>query len=136
MLLCKGLLVRFSWFKCYIGILYQYFLIWLFVPLVNNTIRGYYDVTNETEWLRNRVITNISYSSSTTLSNCMVAITQRGVLILQRTGNVVSSTVGKQHLLFYYDLISCTTAACFSTFYQYAMVPTLVEKPIFSALVC
>ena len=62
------------------------FLIWLFVPSVNNAIRGYYDVTKETEWLRNRVITNISYSSSAALSSCMVVITQSGALILPRTG--------------------------------------------------
>ena len=31
-------------------------------------------------------------------------------------------------LLFYCDLISCTTPACFSTFYQCAMIPTLVEN--------
>ena len=56
------------------------------VPLVNNAIRGYYDVTKETEWLRNRVITNVSYSSSAALSSCIVVITQRGALILPRTG--------------------------------------------------
>ena len=66
-------------------VLYQYFLIWLFVPLVNNAIRGYYDVMKETEWLRNRMITNISYSSSAALSSCMVVITQRIALILPRT---------------------------------------------------
>ena len=44
----------------------------------------------------------------------------------------ILSTVGIQHfLLFYCDLVSCTTPACFSTFYQCAMVPTLVvEKTI------
>ena len=31
-------------------------------------------------------------------------------------------------LLFYYDLISCTTPACCSAFYQCAMVPILVEN--------
>ena len=45
-------------------VLYQYFLIWLFVPLVHNIISGYYDVTNKTEWLGNRVITNISIVQS------------------------------------------------------------------------
>ena len=32
------------------------------------------------------------------------------------------------NLLFYCDLISCTTPARFSTFYQCAMVPTVVEN--------
>ena len=31
-------------------------------------------------------------------------------------------------LLFYCDLILCTSPACFSTFYQRAMVPTLVDN--------
>ena len=31
-------------------------------------------------------------------------------------------------VIFYCDLISCNTPASFSTLYQYAMVPTLVEN--------
>ena len=54
-----------------------------FVPLVNNSILGYYEVMNETEWL---VTTDISYCSSDTLSSCVVVITQRGTLTLPHTG--------------------------------------------------
>ena len=44
----------------------------------------------------------------------------------------IPCTVGIYHfLLFYCDLISCTTPACSSTFYQCAMVPPLVENSIF-----
>ena len=41
-------------------------------------------------------------------------------------------------LLFYYDLIiSWTTPTCFSTFYQRAMVPSLVENSkFFCVLIC
>ena len=53
--------------------------------------------------------------------------TIRSVISLLCISIMVSwSTVGILHfLLFYYDLISCTTPACFSTFYRYAMVPTI-----------
>jgi len=41
----------------------------------------------------------------------------------------MESTVGTQQFYFIYcDLMLCTTPACFSTFFQSTMVPTLVEN--------
>ena len=49
---------------------------------------------------------------------------------------MIRVSVGIKHfLLFYCDLITCTTPACFSTVYRCAMVPTLVENLIFCVLV-
>ena len=53
---------------------------WLFVPLANNTI-NFDDVTNKTEWgdklnIYHQVITNLSYSDSTSLTSCMVGCAQ------------------------------------------------------------
>ena len=57
------------------------------------------------------------------LRSCATARTFRFI-------NFIDSTLCpyNYYLLFYCDLISCTTPACFSTFYRCAIVPTLVEN--------
>ena len=51
-------------------------------------------------------------------------------MILNRS-KTIRIVISQHFLLFYCDLTSCTTPACFSTFYQCVMVPTLVENSNF-----
>ena len=55
----------------------------------------------------------------------------RGPTACSKTLATEGVTVFEKFLLFYCDLISCTNPACFSTFYQCVMVPTLVENSNF-----